>query len=88
MKQTTCQTIAFLEPARLVLSAAMPSHPGGSTFARHLWSTTIHYLGLHCKMHIAYFVRLHSAIILGSILQSNQVGIVLFKWEKTLFQYP
>ena len=72
MKQTNCQTIAFLEPARLVLSAAMPGHPGGSTFARYLWSTTIHYLDLDCMMHIAYFVRLHFAIILGSItIQSS-----------------
>jgi len=37
-----CVAVALLEPARLVLSAAMPGHPGGSTFARHLWSATIH----------------------------------------------
>ena len=79
-KQTTCQTIAFLEPARLVLSAAMPGHPGGSTFARHLWSATIHDLGLDCMMHIAYFVRLHFAIILGSItIQSSWYCFV--QWE-------
>ena len=58
MKQTNCQTIAFLEPARLVLSAAMPGHPGGSTFARHLGSTTIHNLGADCILHILCFCTL------------------------------
>jgi len=36
---------SFLEPTRIFLSAAVPSHPGGSTFAGYLWSAAIHHPG-------------------------------------------